>query len=123
MTDIDTAEENKRRFLEAFSRFAEGDVTVLREILREDFRSHTPGAPAGRDAWIEFIVNSPIAGARLDLQHVVADATFVVAHYTLIPVEAPPEDVVDIWRFEDGLIVEHWDVSRPSIPAGIPDVV
>jgi predicted SnoaL-like aldol condensation-catalyzing enzyme len=79
MTDIDPAEENKRRFLDAFGRFAAGEIEVLREIIREDFVSHTVGAPPGRDAWIEFIVNSPI----------------------------------DIWRFEDGLIVEHWDVSRP----------
>lgn len=113
MTDIDVAEENKRRFLDAFGRFAAGDVEVLREILREDFVSHTPGAPAGRDAWIEFILGSPIAGAELDLQHVIADARFVVAHYTLTPAEAPPETVIDIWRFEDGLIVEQWDASRP----------
>ncbi|WP_430782677.1 nuclear transport factor 2 family protein [Actinoplanes sp. G11-F43] len=117
MTDIDVAEENKRRFLDAFGRFAAGDVEVLREIIRADFVSHTPGAPAGRDAWIEFIVGSPIAGAELDLRHVIADARFVVAHYTLIPPEGPSEDVVDIWRFEDGLIVEHWDVSRPTVPA------
>ena len=116
MTDIDVAAENKRRFLDAFGRFAAGEIDVLREIIREDFVSHTPGAPAGRDAWIEFIVNSPIAGAQLDLQHVIADAGFVVAHYTLIPAEGPAEAVVDIWRFADGLIVEHWDVSRPLVP-------
>ena len=113
MTDIDVAEENKRRFLDAFGRFAAGDVEVLREILREDFVSHTPGAPAGRDAWIAFIVDSPIAGAQLDIQHVIADPEFVVAHYHLTPADAPPEVVIDIWRFEDGLIAEHWDASRP----------
>jgi predicted SnoaL-like aldol condensation-catalyzing enzyme len=113
MTDIDVAEENKRRFLDAFGRFAAGEIDVLREIVREDFVSHTPGAPAGRESWIEFIVNSPIAGAAIDIQHVIADAQFVVAHYTMTPVGAPAEAVVDIWRFEDGLIVEHWDVSRP----------
>ncbi|GAA4951018.1 nuclear transport factor 2 family protein [Actinoplanes utahensis] len=113
MTDIDVAEENKRRFLDAFGRFAAGDVEVLREIIREDFVSHSPGAPAGRDPWIEFIVASPIAGARLDIRHVIADAEFVVAHYDLIPAGAPAEVVIDIWRFEDGLIVEHWDASRP----------
>jgi predicted SnoaL-like aldol condensation-catalyzing enzyme len=119
MTDIDPAEENKRRFLDAFGRFAAGEIEVLREIIREDFVSHTVGAPPGRDAWIEFIINSPIATAEIEIQHVVADAEFVVAHYTLIPAEGPSEDVVDIWRFEDGLIVEHWDVSRPQT-AGAP---
>lgn len=118
MTDIDIAAENKRRFLEAFGRFAEGDADVLFEIIRADFVTHTPGAPSGRDAWIEFIKNSPLATATLELQHVVADAEFVVAHYQLIPDEGPAEAVVDIWRFEDFLIVEHWDVSRPLEPTG-----
>jgi predicted SnoaL-like aldol condensation-catalyzing enzyme len=113
MTDIDVAAENKRRFLDAFGRFAAGDTDVLFEIIREDFVTHSPGAPSGRDAWIEFIKNSPLATARLELQHVIADPEFVVAHYHLFPVEGAPEAVVDIWRFEDFMIVEHWDVSRP----------
>ena len=110
MTDIDVAEANKARFLEAFARFAEGDTTVLADILRADFVSHTPGVPAGRDAWIEFIEGSPVASAELELIHVVADAQLVVAHYTLTLPDLR-EAVADFWRFEDGLIVEHWDVT------------
>ncbi|MEU4420099.1 nuclear transport factor 2 family protein [Actinoplanes sp. NPDC024001] len=118
MTDIDVAAENKRLFLEAFTRFAEGDTEVLRQIIREDFVSHVPGAPAGRDAWIEFIKNSPIASATLELIHVVADPEFVVAHYHVTPPEGGlSEAVVDIWRFENFLIVEHWAVSNPLEPA------
>ncbi|WP_229071152.1 nuclear transport factor 2 family protein [Actinoplanes sp. DH11] len=111
MTDIDVAEINKARFLDAFGRFAAGDTAVLFEILRADFFSHTPGAPAGRDAWIEFIRNSPVATAEIEIQHVVADDQFVVAHYRLTA-EDLREAVVDIWRFESGLIVEHWDVTQ-----------
>ena len=114
MTDIDVAAENKRRFLEAFGRFAEGDTEVLREIIREDFVTHVPGAPSGRDAWIEFIKNSPIANATLELIHVVADPEFVVSHYHMTPADgSPAEAVVDIWRFENFMIVEHWSVSGP----------
>ncbi|WP_433825745.1 nuclear transport factor 2 family protein [Actinoplanes sp. CA-015351] len=119
MTDIDEAEINKAKFLDAFGRFAEGDTSVLSEILREDFLSHTPGAPAGRDAWIEFIKASPIATAEIEIEHVVADAQFVVAHYALTAGEVR-ESVVDIWRFEAGLIVEHWSVTEiltaPTLP-------
>jgi predicted SnoaL-like aldol condensation-catalyzing enzyme len=116
MTDIDEAEINKARFLEAFGRFAEGDTDVLFEILREDFFSHTPGAPAGRDAWIEFIKNSPIASAEIAIEHVIADDQFVVAHYTLTAGDVR-ETVVDIWRFEERLIVEHWSVTEPGSQA------
>ncbi|MFL6119925.1 hypothetical protein [Actinophytocola sp.] len=30
--------------------------------------------------------------------------------------------VVDIWRFEDGLIAEHWDVRQPvPEPSAVPN--
>ncbi|MEU8244395.1 nuclear transport factor 2 family protein [Actinoplanes missouriensis] len=116
MTDIDEAEINKARFLEAFGRFAQGDTDVLFEILREDFVSHTPGAPAGRDAWIEFIKGSPIATAEIEIQHVLAEDQLVVMHYFLTAGEVR-EAVVDLWRFEEGLIVEHWSVTEMLTPA------
>ena len=104
----------KEIFLEAFGRFAAGDVDVLNEVLRADFVNHDPDSPRGKDAWIEFIKTSPLATSTLDLKRVIADEEFVVAHYRLIPEEGGlGEAVVDIWRFEGDLIVEHWDVSQP----------
>jgi predicted SnoaL-like aldol condensation-catalyzing enzyme len=117
MTDIDIAAANRDAFLQAFGRFAAGDHDVLREILREDFVEHSPGNPSGRDAFVEYIKTSPIATARLDLKRVIADAEYVVAHYHLVESEdTRGEAVVDIWRFENGRIVEHWDVVQP-VPA------
>ncbi|GAB2615266.1 nuclear transport factor 2 family protein [Streptomyces capparidis] len=108
------AELNRKLFLRAFARFAEGNVEALREVLAEDFLDHSPGNPSGRDAFVEFVAASPTAGARLELARVVADDQYVVAHYRMTP--AAGEDavaVVDIWRLEDGLITEHWDVVQP----------
>jgi predicted SnoaL-like aldol condensation-catalyzing enzyme len=125
MTDTDIAAANRDRFLQAFGRFAAGNHEVLHEILREDFIEHSPGNPSGRDAFVEYIKTSPIATATLDLKRVIADADHVVAHYHLSESEADAGvAVVDIWRFEDGLITEHWDVIQPvpdksEIPHGM----
>ncbi len=101
-------------FLEAFGRFAAGDVEVLKEVIRDDFINHDPDSPRDKEAWIEFISTGPIATSTLDLKRVIADDEFVVAHYQLIPQEGGlGEAVVDVWRFENDLIVEHWDVSQP----------
>jgi predicted SnoaL-like aldol condensation-catalyzing enzyme len=114
MTDLDIAAANRDSFLQAFGRFAAGDHDVLHEILREDFIEHSPGNPSGRDAWVEHIKTSPIATATLDLKRVIADADHVVAHYHLSESESDPGvAVVDIWRFDNGLIAEHWDVIQP----------
>jgi len=113
---------NKERFLDAFARFAAGDIDVLYTVLREDFVEHSPGNPSGRDAFVAFMRDSPVAGARLDLKRVIADDEYVVAHYLMAEADGGPETaVVDIWRYEDGLIVEHWDVQQPvPEPALIP---
>jgi predicted SnoaL-like aldol condensation-catalyzing enzyme len=107
-----TAEANKKLFLDAFARFAGGDVEVLRTVLREDFVEHSPGNPSGRDAFVDFIAASPVAGARFEMKRVIADESHVVAHYRMIGADGGETAVVDIWRVEDGLIVEHWDVVQ-----------
>ena len=112
MSDVATA--NKERFLQAFGAFAAGDFDVLHGVLREDFVEHSPGNPSGRDAWLDYLKSSPIASAQMDLKRVIADDEHVVVHYQLIDAPGSPGvAVVDIWRFEDGLIVEHWDVIQP----------
>jgi predicted SnoaL-like aldol condensation-catalyzing enzyme len=116
------AEKNRELALQGFQEFAQGNIDVLRTLLREDFIEHSPDNPSGRDAFIEFIRTAPLATSRLDLKRVIADDTYVVMHYH---VTRPDDDgagqaVVDIWRLEDGLIVEHWDTVQ-AVPS--PDRV
>lgn len=104
---------NKALFEHAFARFAAGDVDVLSSVLHEDFVEHNPANPSGRDPWIASVEASPVVGARMDVRHLIADDEYVVLHYRM----NGDTDVVDLWRFQDGLIVEHWDVLAPVRPA------
>jgi predicted SnoaL-like aldol condensation-catalyzing enzyme len=111
------AERNKQLAVHGFTEFAAGNVDVLRTLLREDFVEHSPGNPSGRDAFIEFIADAPVANARLDLRRVIAGDDYVVMHYRMsMPDDERGVAVVDIWRLVDGQIVEHWDVVQP-VPA------
>jgi predicted SnoaL-like aldol condensation-catalyzing enzyme len=114
---------NKDIILNAFAEFAAGDHDILHPLLREDFVEHSPGNPSGRDAWIAFIRNSPLAAARLDLKRVIAEGDLVMLHYHLIPDgDERGVAVVDIWRLVDGQIAEHWDVVQPvPEPGQIPN--
>lgn len=114
MTDTTETERNRRLALDAFERFAKGDIKVLRTVLSEDFVEHSPGNPSGRDAFIEFIAASPLASAELDLKRVLADGPYVAFHYrATFPGNPDGLAVVDLWRVEDGKLVEHWDVVQP----------
>jgi predicted SnoaL-like aldol condensation-catalyzing enzyme len=121
MTTTET-ERNKTLALDGFAEFARGNTDILKTLLRDDFVEHSPGNPSGRDAFIEFIANTPVAQARLELKRTIAEGPYVVMHYLMV---GPGEDrgtaVVDIWRFENGQIVEHWDVVQPvPEPAEVP---
>lgn len=122
MTDSET-ERNRKLVVDGFAEFARGNIDILRTLLHEDFVEHSPGNPSGRDAFIDFVASSPVGRAtRLDLERTIADGPYVAMHYLMI---GSGEDrgtaVVDIWRLEDGQIVEHWDVVQPvPEPAQVP---
>ncbi|MEU7892104.1 nuclear transport factor 2 family protein [Nonomuraea sp. NPDC049152] len=123
MPEITKTERNRKLVLEGFAEFARGNIDILRTLLAEDFVEHSPGNPSGRDAFIDFIAHAPVAGAQLELKRAIADEQYVVMHYLMTPQgEERGTAVVDIWRLEDGLIVEHWDVVQPvPEPAEIPN--
>lgn len=110
--------DNKQIFLEAFGRFATGDIDGLASVLREDFIEHSPSTPSGRDAWLAWLKEN--ATGRIELRRVIGDEEYVVAHYHLVTEDGTDGlAVADIWRFEDGLITEHWDVVQPVPDASL----
>ncbi|MEV4234402.1 MULTISPECIES: nuclear transport factor 2 family protein [unclassified Nocardia] len=105
---------NKDLVLHGLAEFSRGNVEILRNLLHENFIEHSPGNPSGRDAFVEFIANAPVAAARLDIKRVITDDEYAVVHYHMIaPDDARGVAVVDIWRLVDGVITEHWDVVQP----------
>ncbi|WP_169739638.1 nuclear transport factor 2 family protein [Amycolatopsis taiwanensis] len=81
MNDSSQAEHNKEIIVHGFTEFTAGNVEILRTLLREDFIEHSPGNPSGRKTFIEFITNSPVADARLDLKRVITDDQYAVVRY------------------------------------------
>ncbi|TDD24745.1 nuclear transport factor 2 family protein [Nonomuraea diastatica] len=114
MSESSKAARNKHLALHGFTQFSRGNIDVLRTLLAEDFIEHSPGNPSGREAFIAFIAEAPVAHARLDLKRVIADDDHVVMHYHMTTDDDPRGiAVVDVWRLIDGQIVEHWDVVQP----------
>ncbi|SUA43764.1 SnoaL-like domain [Nocardia africana] len=54
---------------------------------------------------------------------VIAENDYVVLHYRMSPAGDEPDiAIVDIWRLENGQIVEHWDVVQSVLqPDQIPN--
>jgi predicted SnoaL-like aldol condensation-catalyzing enzyme len=99
-------------------------VEAFRAWVHPDYVQHDPNSATGRDGTIEALdahmKRSP--GMSHDVKRVIYGAVengggLVAVHYHF---RHKPEDrgmaVVDLFRIEDGYLVEHWDIIQP-----IPD--
>jgi len=88
---------------------------AVAKYLGPHYRQHNPGAADGPEPFIElvkrFAQNFP--DFRMEPKRIIAEGDLVVLHSHLI---LKPGDrgtaVVDIFRLENGKIVEHWDVVQ-----------
>ncbi|GAA3221418.1 nuclear transport factor 2 family protein [Nonomuraea helvata] len=98
-----------------------GDVEALAPLLSDDFVHHRPDSTSSTKAeWLAAVRAAlvPLAGMRVEIQHVLADGDHVVMHSRRrLPGEEPGIAVVDIWRLDDGLIAEGWEIIEPVAQA------
>ncbi|GAA1734031.1 nuclear transport factor 2 family protein [Aeromicrobium alkaliterrae] len=98
--------------------FVEGDVAgAADEYIGDTYVQHNPQVDDGREAYVEALapyVAEP--GVEYEIARVVAEDDLVVVHALNTAEGAPATAVADIFRVEDGKIVEHWDVQQ-EVPA------
>jgi predicted SnoaL-like aldol condensation-catalyzing enzyme len=78
------------------------------------YKQHNPNVPDGRDAAIRLLSEGVAKrDVRYEVKRSAAEADLVFVHSN-VKVGGDPRGnaVVDIFRFEKGKIVEHWDVVQ-----------
>lgn len=83
-------------------------------ISETKYIQHNPEGADGRDVFIkgfaQYILNSDY---KAEIKRVIAEGDLVVVHaHGKATSKDKGEAVVDIFRVEDGKIVEHWDVIQ-----------
>lgn len=95
------------------------DSSAVDRYIAPDYIQHSMLAPPGRDALKAFLdhvkVESP--DAKQTIHRSFADGDHVIVHTHVERWHGDPGlAVVDIFRCEGGMIVEHWDVLQ-DVPA------
>jgi len=90
---------------------------AIRYVSPDEYVQHNPNGRNGRESFINgFAKYVESTAYRCDIKRVVAEGDLVVVHSHC---KEKPDDrgsaVVDIFRVEGNLIVEHWDVMQ-AIP-------
>lgn len=100
-------------FYDAF--FNKHEMTAAEKFLAEGYKQHNPLVPDGRKAVMDFFAgyfkSNPDSRAKIVRTAVEGDIVWLHVHAT-----SHKDDkglaVVDIFRVQDGKIVEHWDVVQ-----------
>lgn len=99
----------------------EKNVEKTSQYLGGTYIQHNPRVPDGIEGLMRFIEfrRSRYPRARNEVKRVIAEGDLVVLHvHSVVIPDTPGRMIVDIFRVEDGKVVEHWDVIQ-EIPVDL----
>jgi predicted SnoaL-like aldol condensation-catalyzing enzyme len=92
------------------------DFAAARTLIGPSYVQHNPRIADGVEGFQAFLaqLSTDFPGLRAEVKQVFADGDYVIGHVHGIRVPGQRGTaIVDIFRLEDGRIVEHWDVMQP----------
>jgi len=109
-------ETNKEVVLKALKgAFIERDVTVVGRYFAPDYVQHNPVIPNRSRAIAKLIPT--LKGLSYEIGMVVAEGDLVMVHGRYVGWGPKPLVAVDIFKVNNGKVVEHWDVMQEEVPA------
>jgi predicted SnoaL-like aldol condensation-catalyzing enzyme len=115
MADLDGNKQTVIAFImRAFNDKQPADAVA--QYVGSQYIQHDPQSPDGAEAFIQFATSfaGQFPQLSIDIKRVIAEGDLVAAH---LLINMTPENHgmagVDIFRLQDGKIVEHWDVLQP----------
>jgi predicted SnoaL-like aldol condensation-catalyzing enzyme len=113
-------EHNKRIATEFYdAAINRKDFAAASQYLGSYYRQHNPTAADGAEGLRSFIdfLKTRFPNQRGEIKRVIAEGDLVVLHvHSTRGDDTPGRAIVDIFRIENGKVVEHWDVIQ-DIPA------
>lgn len=114
--DLAREEANRDLVVEFYDRLFNGHDMSAADIVAEDYIQHNPHVPDGKAPFVgyfsDFFQQNPDSRARIVRSAANGDLVYLHIHATN-GAEDRGAAVVDIFRVDDGMIVEHWDVMQP----------
>jgi predicted SnoaL-like aldol condensation-catalyzing enzyme len=109
-------EANKRLVMEFYdAALNKKDFETASRYLGDKYIQHNPTAadgPEGLKGFVDFLRND-FPQAHNEIKYAYADGDFVILHVHSVRVPGTlGRAIIDIFRLENGKVVEHWDVIQ-----------
>jgi len=113
-------EANKALVVNFYNQFFNNHETeTSSQVVADDYIQHNPDVPGGKAPFVgyfaEYFVENPDYRSKIVRSATDGDLVWLHVHSTNGEQDLG-DAVVDIFRVQDGKIVEHWDVIQP-VPA------
>ena len=114
---------NKKNVVEFYDKaINQKDFDAASKYLGSRYIQHNPTAPDGAEGLKGFIgfLKSKFPGSKSEIKRVFAEGDYVILHVHAVREPGTRgRAIIDIFRLENGKIVEHWDVAQdiPEKPA------
>jgi predicted SnoaL-like aldol condensation-catalyzing enzyme len=114
--DATTQEANKHVVLEFYEKgLNQRDFEAASKYLGPRYVQHNPTAPDGPEGFKAFLnfLREKFPDSHSEIKRVFADGDYVILHvHSVREKGSRGRAIVDIFKLEDGKIVEHWDVAQ-----------
>ena len=110
--NISEVPTNSEKAIAVLQAIQSGDVTAMQDYINPNqYIQHNLAYPDGAAAVIGATQSGAFGGTTIDTKRSFADGDYVVLHseYGGTWNNDTAQVAVDVFRFDDGLIVEHWD--------------
>jgi len=114
--DAAQTEANKKTVVEFYNKaINDKDFDAASKYLGAKYTQHNPIAadgPEGLKGFLQFL-RAKFPQAHSEIKRVFADGDYVILHVHAIREPGTRgRAIIDIFRLENGKVVEHWDVSQ-----------
>jgi len=118
--DLTAEEANRALVIEFYDQFFNRhQVEQAARVVADDYKQHNPDVPDGKAPFVDYFTgyfqDNPQSRARIVRSATDGNLVYLHVHSTTGPQDLG-QAVVDIFRVENGIIVEHWDVIQ-EVPA------
>ena len=110
-------EANKKIVVDFYDKaINQKDFEAASKYMGSRYTQHNPNAadgPEGLKAFLQFL-KEKFPASRSEIKRVFADGDYVIVHVHAVREPGTRGNaIVDIFKLENGKVVEHWDVVQP----------